>query len=116
MLSSGVCLADNYVGGIPLASVHSGTVSGGVYCDSYYGTASQPIHDAKTIDKTFTLPSNAKVEWAMLLTTVYCGHMQNNYQGLAKVSFNGKASEQNLLKFLLYSLPMEAIMERDTSR
>jgi len=90
ILSSGVCLADNYVGGIPLSSVHSGTVSGGVYCDSYYGTADQPIHDAKTIDKTFTLPSNAKVEWAMLLTTVYCGHMQNNYQGTAKVSFNDK--------------------------
>ncbi|AKJ39676.1 DUF3344 domain-containing protein [Methanosarcina barkeri] len=98
ILSSGVCLADNYVGGIPLASVHSGTVSGGVYCDSYYGTASQPIHDAKTIDKTFTLPSNAKVEWAMLLTTVYCGHMQNNYQGLAKVSFNGKVLGTESLK------------------
>ena len=90
ILSSGVCLADNYVGGIPLASVHSGTVSGGVYCDSYYGTADQAIHDAKTIDKTFTLPANAKVEWAMLLTTVYCGHMQNNYQGQATVSFNDK--------------------------
>ncbi|AKB51187.1 Chitin binding protein [Methanosarcina barkeri str. Wiesmoor] len=90
ILSSGVCLADNFVGGIPLTSVHSGTVSGGVYCDSYYGTADQAIHTAKTIDKTFTLPANAKVEWAMLLTTVYCGHMQNNYQGLAKVSFNGQ--------------------------
>jgi PKD repeat protein len=90
ILSSGVCLADNYVGGIPLTSVKSGTVSGGVYCDSYYGTGTQPIHAAKTIDKTFTLPANAKIEWAMLLTTVYCGHMQNNYQGKAKVSFNGK--------------------------
>jgi len=90
ILSSGVCLADNYVGGIPLTSVKSGTVSGGVYCDSYYGTGTQPVHTAKTIDKTFTLPSNAKVEWAMLLTSVYCGNMQSNYQGKAKVSFNGK--------------------------
>jgi len=90
ILSSGVCLADNYVGGIPLTSVHSGTVSGGVYCDSYYGTGTQEIHTAKTIDKTFTLPANAKVEWAMLLTTVYCGHMQNNYQGKATVTFNDK--------------------------
>ena len=62
ILSSGVCLADNYVGGIPLTSVKSGTVSGGVYCDSYYGTGTQEIHTAKTIDKTFTLPANAKVE------------------------------------------------------
>jgi len=90
ILSSGVCLADNYVGGIPLTSVQSGTVDGGIYCDSYYGTGTQAIHDAKTIDKTFTLPANADVEWAMLLTTVYCGHMQNNYQGTAKVSFNGQ--------------------------
>lgn len=88
-LSSGVCLADNYVGGIPLTSVQSGTVDGGVYVDSYYGTADQGINDAKTIDQTFTLPDNAKVEWAMLLTTVYCGHMQNNYSGTANVSFNG---------------------------
>ena len=90
ILSSGVCLADNYVGGIPLTSVHRGTVSGGIYCDSYYGTADQEAHTAKTIEKTFTLPANAKVEWAMLLTSVYCGHMQNNYQGKATVSFNDK--------------------------
>ena len=85
-----MCLADNYVGGVPLTSVKTGTVDGGVFCDSYYGTADQAIHKVKTIDKTFTLPANAKVEWAMLLTTVYCGHMQNNYQGTAEVSFNGK--------------------------
>ena len=90
ILSSGVCLADNYVGGIPLTSVQSGTVDGGVYFDSYYGTGTQEIHTVKTIDKTFTLPADADVEWAMLLTTVYCGHMQNNYQGTANVSFNGQ--------------------------
>jgi hypothetical protein len=85
-----VCLADNYAGGIPLTSVHSGTVSGGVYCDSYYGTEDQQAKVAKTIEKTFTVPANAEIEWAMLLTTVYCGNMQNNYQGTASVSFNGK--------------------------
>ncbi|MDQ1252585.1 MAG: hypothetical protein QG646_1706, partial [Euryarchaeota archaeon] len=37
------------------------------------------------------MPTGAKVEWAMLLTTVYCGHMQNNYQGKATVTFNDKA-------------------------
>ena len=59
-----------------------------MYCDSYYGTGTQAIHTAKTIDKTFTLPSNAKIQWATLLTTVYCGHMKNNYQGTATVTFN----------------------------
>ncbi len=73
-----------------MTSVHSGTVSGGIYCDSYYGTADQQTKVSKTIEKTFTLPDDADVEWAMLLTTVYCGHMQNNYQGTAKVSFNGQ--------------------------
>ncbi|WP_226990811.1 DUF3344 domain-containing protein [Methanosarcina acetivorans] len=89
ILSSGVCFADNYVGGIPLTPAQSGTVDGGVYVDSYYGTANQGINDAKTIGHTFTLPDNAEIEWAMLLTTVYCGHMQNNYVGTANVSFNG---------------------------
>jgi len=91
ILSSGVCLADSYVGGIPLTPVHSGTVDGGIYCDSYYGTGDQATKVAKSIDKTFTLPADAEVEWAMLLTTVYCGHMQNNYQGTVDVSFNGEA-------------------------
>ena len=80
VLSSGVCSADNYVGGIPLTSAHSGTVSGGVYCDSYYGMGDQEAKASNTIEKTFTVPDNANVEWAMLLTNVYCGHMQNNYQ------------------------------------
>jgi len=90
ILSSGVCLADSYVGGIPLTSVQSGTVDGGVYFDSYYGMAGQASKVPLTIDRTFTLPADAEVEWAMLLTTVYCGHMQNNYQGTANVSFNGE--------------------------
>ncbi|AKB51859.1 Chitin binding protein [Methanosarcina barkeri str. Wiesmoor] len=98
ILTSGVCLADNYVGGIPLTSVHNGTVSGGVYCDSYYGTADQAIHTDKTIDKTFTLPDDAEVEWATLLTTVYCGHMQNNYKGFANVSFNDQTLGNETLK------------------
>jgi hypothetical protein len=88
ILSSGVCLADQYVGGIPLTPAHSGTVSGGVYYDSYYGMAGQTSKVPNTLEKSFSLPANAQIEWAMLLTTVYCGHMQNNYQGLANVSLN----------------------------
>jgi hypothetical protein len=88
LLTAGICSADNYVGGIPPTTVMEGTVSGGVYFDSYYGTGAQANNNPITIDKTFTLPDNIDVEWAMLLTTVYCGHMQNNYTGTADITFN----------------------------
>jgi hypothetical protein len=88
LLTAGICSADNYVGGIPMTTVKEGTVSGGVYFDSYYGTGSQVNKNPITIDKTFTLPDHTDIEWAMLLTTVYCGHMQNNYTGTADVTFN----------------------------
>jgi hypothetical protein len=91
LLTAGICSADNYVGGIPLTTVKEGVVSGGVYVDSYYGAGNQVNYKPITIDKTFTLPSHTDVEWAMLLTTVYCGHMQNNYEGTANISFNGNA-------------------------
>ena len=89
LLTVGICSADSYVGGIPLTTVKDGTVSGGVYFDSYYGTGDQANENPITIDKTFTLPSYTDVEWAMLLTTVYCGTMQDNQQGVANVTFNG---------------------------
>jgi len=89
LLTAGICSADSYVGGIPLTTVKDGTVSGGVYFDSYYGTGDQANENPITIDKTFTLPSYTDVEWAMLLTTVYCGTMQDNQQGVANVTFNG---------------------------
>jgi hypothetical protein len=81
--------ADSYYGGIPLTTVEEGTVSGGVYFDSYYGIAGQTSGSPNTIDKTFTLPSYTNISSAMLLTTVYDGNMQNNYQGMANITFNG---------------------------
>lgn len=90
LLTQGVCSADNYVGGIPLTTVKEGNVSGGVYFDSYYYVDSDQVqYYPITMDKTFTLPSFTNVEWAMLLTTVYCGNMKNNYPGWANVTFNG---------------------------
>ncbi|MCG7850869.1 MAG: DUF3344 domain-containing protein, partial [ANME-2 cluster archaeon] len=91
LLTAGICSADNYLGGIPPTTVMEGTVSGGVYFDSYYGTGSQGSKIPITIDKTFTLPDYTDIEWAMLLTTVYCGHMQNNYTGTADITFNDAA-------------------------
>jgi hypothetical protein len=88
LLTAGIASADNYVGGIPLTTIKEGTVSGGVYFDSYYGTGNQVSYNPIAVDKTFTLPDFANVEWAMLLTTVYCGHMENNNPGWANVTFN----------------------------
>jgi hypothetical protein len=89
LLSASICSADNFVGGLPLTTVKQGEVSGGVYFDSFYGIDGQISGQLRTIDKTFTLPSYTDIEWAMLLTTVYCGNMQNNYPGWANITFNG---------------------------
>jgi hypothetical protein len=89
LLTACAVSADNYVGGIPLTTVEEGTVNGGVYFDSYYGLGDQINYNPITIDKTFTLPGYTNIEWAMLLTTVYCGHMQFNYTGTANITFNG---------------------------
>ena len=97
LLTAGICSADNYVGGISPTTVKDGTVSGGVYFDSYYGTGDQANKNPITIDKTFTLPDYTDVEWAMLLTTVYCGHMQNNYTGTADIIFNGVVQGNEIL-------------------
>jgi len=91
LLTAGVCSADNYVGGMPLTTVQEGVVSGGVFSDSCYCDTTSPNQESyqpNTIDKTFTLPSFTDVEWAMLMTTVYCAHMQQNRQGTANVTFN----------------------------
>ncbi|GEM_PF-415339 len=66
--------SDSYNGGIPLTTVEEGTVSGGLWFDSYPGFAT-------SAEKTFTLPAHTNITWARLYVDVYCGHMQNNYRG-----------------------------------
>lgn len=74
--------ADSYVGGIPLASVKEGTVSGGLYIDAYPGFAT-------SAEQPFTLPKYTDIRWARLYVAVYCGHMENNYPVGATIDFNG---------------------------
>lgn len=74
--------ADDYVGGVPLTTAESGTVSGGVFVDAYPGFATEA-------SKTFTLPEGAEVRWARLYVVVYCGNMEENYNGKVKVDFDG---------------------------
>jgi hypothetical protein len=89
LFTAGICSADNYVGGIPLSAVKEGTVSGGVYFDSYYGAAGQTL-GGNTITRTFNIPEFTNVEWAMLLTTAYCGSMTKNYPLTATTTFNSE--------------------------
>jgi PGF-pre-PGF domain-containing protein len=85
LLSAGTCSA---TGGIPLDEVHEGIVSGGVYFDSYYGFGDQTQYQPNTVVESFTLPEDTEgSEWAMLLVSVYCGSMTNDYKGYANVSF-----------------------------
>jgi len=76
--------ADQYVGGIPLTTVESGVVSGGLWYNSFVGVATE-----RDVTKTFTLPSYTEIKWARLYASVYCGHMQNNYEHRATVEFDG---------------------------
>ncbi len=77
--------ADGYVGGIPLNTVQSGTVSGGLYVD-----AELPSWGLTDVTKTFaSIPTVDDIEWARLYVSVYSGNMQNNNRGTATVSFDG---------------------------
>ena len=84
--------ADQFVGGIPLETIESGVVSGGLWHDSFVGTSVQDTD----ITKTYTLPPYTKIKWARLYVAVYCGHMQNNYEHRATVKFDGGSGVQTL--------------------
>jgi PKD repeat protein len=85
----GMVAADPYVGGIPLETVQTGTVSGGVYIDAENDWW-PPNPGVQDVEKTFaTIPNVNNIAWARLYVSVYCGHMQNNYQGTATISFDG---------------------------
>ncbi|MBP7410899.1 MAG: DUF3344 domain-containing protein, partial [Methanoculleus sp.] len=83
--------ADQYVGGIPLETVQSSVVSGGLWYDSFVGTGQE--HE---VTKTYSLPSYTKIKWARLYVAVYTAHMQNNYEHRATVRFNGGSGMQTL--------------------
>ena len=87
-------MADDWVGGIPLETVESDVVSGGLYHDAVFGfTHAGPngtITDGQTtVEKVFTLPPHTEVKWARLYIGVYCGNMKNNYPVNLEVNFDG---------------------------
>ncbi len=75
MASAGsLTTANSYAGGIPLTTVQKGTVSGGLWYDSYPGFATPA-------QKIFVLPAYTDVKWARLYVTVSDGHMKENRRG-----------------------------------
>jgi hypothetical protein len=96
-------VADPYLGGIPLETVHDGQVSGGLFVDAAYPMST----DASA---SFSLPAHTAVQWARLYVIVYCGHMQNNHQAQAEIIFNGGQGASTLATELLnvpYTFPGE---------
>ncbi|HOS82826.1 MAG TPA: DUF3344 domain-containing protein [Methanolinea sp.] len=79
--------ADSYVGGIPLVTVQSGTVTGDLWMD----IAPAPDWGSTNVVKTFSLPAEAvgNITWARLYVSAYCGHMQNNYAFSITNRFDG---------------------------
>lgn len=87
--------ADSYVGGEKLETVESGTISGDLWFDSLYGltgASGQP----NSAEKSFNIPEFTEVKWARLYVAVYCGNMEENYQGQAAVAFDGGQGRMNL--------------------
>ncbi|MDD4567518.1 MAG: DUF3344 domain-containing protein, partial [Methanoculleus chikugoensis] len=75
----GVASADKWVGGIPLETVQTGTVTG----DLWFDVDPAPDWELKDVTKTFTLPAAAveeedRITWARLYVSAYCGHMQDD--------------------------------------
>jgi len=77
----------NYNGGIPLTTAQNGTVSGGLWYDSYPGFST-------SAQKTFTLPDYTKIKWARLYVTVYDGHMENNYRGNVSIDIDANGDSK----------------------
>jgi PKD repeat protein len=73
--------SNSYNGGIPLTTVQNGTVSGGLWYDSYYAMET-------SAKKTFDLPAYSKIKWARLYVDVYDGHMENNYRGNVSIGID----------------------------
>ncbi|BDH79645.1 MAG TPA: DUF3344 domain-containing protein [Methanothermobacter sp.] len=95
--------ADPYCGGLKLNTTKNGTVSGGLYVDTYLGTngsADYSINNLGNSSVVYTfrdLPNNASVSWAQLYVLVYQGHMQNNYPLNVNVTYNGHLLESTHL-------------------
>lgn len=79
--------ANSYDGGISLTTVQKGTVSGGLWYDSYPGFATPA-------QKTFTLPAYTNIKWARLYITVCDGNMQENRRGNVTIDIDANGDSK----------------------
>ncbi|WBF08748.1 cobaltochelatase subunit CobN [Methanothermobacter thermautotrophicus] len=95
--------ADPWCGGLKLETVKNGTVSGGLYVDTYFGTngsADYSMNKPGNSNVVYTfrdLPANASVSWAQLHVLVYQGHMQVDYPLNVNITYNGHLLESTHL-------------------
>lgn len=89
--------ADPYLGGDNLTTIQNGTVSGGLYSDSYYGFNGPAVEGSSNqltnVNVTYQfkeLPQNAQIVNATLYVVVYCGNMETDYPTDVNVTFNGE--------------------------
>jgi cobaltochelatase CobN len=89
--------ADPYLGGNNLTTIQNGTVSGGLYSDSYYGCNGPAVEGSSNqqtnVNVTYQfeeLPQNAQVVNATLYVVVYSGNMETDYPTDVNVTFNGE--------------------------
>ncbi|OPY29365.1 MAG: FG-GAP repeat protein [Methanocella sp. PtaU1.Bin125] len=80
-------LADTYIGGQPLTTVQTGTVSGGLWYD-----AVPPTFDT-SVTKDFALPAEvvSGATWARLYVSTYNGHMQDQRHGSIAITWDNDA-------------------------
>lgn len=83
----GAVSADNWVGGQPLTTVQTGTVSGGLWYDA------DPPTFAMSVTKDFTLPADVVngATWARLYVSTYNGHMQDQRHGSIEITWDNDA-------------------------
>ncbi|WP_231589810.1 DUF3344 domain-containing protein [Methanosarcina siciliae] len=89
-LFTGAAAADEWVGGLPLTTVQTGTVTG----DLWFDATPAPDWGEQVVTKTFTLPEAAvaepgRIAWARLYISAYCGHMQSDYEFSITNSWDG---------------------------
>ncbi len=97
----GSAAADPYVGGQNLTTTLNGTVSGGLYEDSYYS-----VGTTKNVTYEFnSFPDNAQIVSATLYTAVYSGHMQEARDVYVDITFNGQQIADEYLSST-YTYPM----------
>lgn len=95
IIMSGFSYADPYVGGMQLSTTQNGTVTGGLYVDSYIGTNGTANDSSQMAGRAyvvydFKLPQNASVRNATLYVLVYSGHMQEARNTRVNVTYNNR--------------------------